>query len=84
MSKTEFLPRIAQSDKSAAQECVEVYGSLLRTPAKQFTDSNALAEKAVQKIFLDSWENAAFDSFRREKLDRTDCPSPFGAILDGK
>ena len=55
-----FLPRIAQADKSAAQECVDVYGAMIWTLAKQTVVSSDLAEKAVQEIFVDIWEKAAF------------------------
>lgn len=54
------LPRIAQADNSAARECVDAYGALIWTLAKQFTSSDDAAEKAVQEIFVDIWENAAF------------------------
>ena len=55
-----FLPRIAQADKSAVQECVKVYGAMIWTLAKQAVASSEAAEKAVQEIFIDIWENAAF------------------------
>ena len=55
-----FLPRIAQADKAAAQECVDVYGAMIWTLARQSIASNDLAEKAVQEIFVDIWEKAAF------------------------
>lgn len=60
VNKLSYLPRIARADKLAAQECVEVYGAMIWTLAKQFTDSNEKAEKAVQEIFIDIWENATF------------------------
>lgn len=59
-NKTAFLPRIAQDDKTAAKECVEFYGAMIWALAKQTIESNSLAEKAVQEIFLDIWENAQF------------------------
>ncbi len=58
--KIDFLPRIAQSDKTAARECVDAYGAMIWTLAKQSTNSVEAAEKAVQEIFVDIWENAAF------------------------
>lgn len=57
---TELLPRIAQADKAAAQECVDSYGAMIWALAKQTVGSNELAEKAVQEIFIDIWENARF------------------------
>lgn len=55
-----FLPRIAQADRKAAQECVNVYGTIVWTLANQSIASPEAAEKAVQEIFVDIWENAAF------------------------
>ncbi len=55
-----FLPRIACADKTAAQECVDVYGAMIWTLVRQSTVSDDEAEKAVQEIFVDIWENAAF------------------------
>lgn len=55
-----FFPRIARLDKSAAQECVDYYGAMVWTLAKQSTNSVEAAEKAVQEIFVDVWKNAAF------------------------
>lgn len=59
-NKSEFLSRIARADKAAAQECIDVYGATVWALAKQSTDSNEAAEKAVQEIFTDIWDNAAF------------------------
>ena len=55
-----ILPRIARADKSAVQECVELYGNMIWALAKQFTDSAADAEKVVPEIFMDIWRNAKF------------------------
>ena len=57
---TAIFTRIAHADKSAARECVDVYGNMIWAMAKQFTDSAADAEKAVPEIFADIWHNAAF------------------------
>lgn len=54
------LPRIARADKSAVQECVDLYGNMIWALAKQSTDSAAEAEKAVAEIFTDIWRNAPF------------------------
>lgn len=55
-----ILSRIAQEDKNAAHECVEIYGAMIWALVKQSVDSTEAAEKAVQEIFLDIWRNAAF------------------------
>lgn len=54
------LPRIARADKSAVEECIDVYGNMIWALAKQFTHSAADAEKAVPEIFNDIWKNAEF------------------------
>ena len=59
-NKSGFLSRIARADRAAARECIDVYGALVWALAKQSTDSNEAAEKAVQEIFTDIWDNAAF------------------------
>ena len=55
-----LLTRIARADRSAARECVDFYGAMIWALAKKFTDSPRNAEKAVQEIFTDIWESAAF------------------------
>jgi len=60
IKKAGFLPRIAKSDKAAARECIDFYGAMVWALAKQSTNSNETAEKAVQEIFIDIWENARF------------------------
>ena len=55
-----ILSRIAREDKNAAHECVEIYGAIVWALVKQSVDSTEAAEKAVQEIFLDIWQNAAF------------------------
>ncbi|MCY7374390.1 MAG: hypothetical protein LH472_00245 [Pyrinomonadaceae bacterium] len=60
VDKLPVLTRIALADKAAAQECIDVYGAMIWTLAKQFTDSTEAAERAVQEIFIDIWKNAAF------------------------
>ncbi len=53
-----ILSRIALADKSAAIECVDIYGGMIWALTKKYTDSAADAEKIVQEIFTDIWENA--------------------------
>jgi len=55
-----ILTRIAHADKSAVQDCVNLYGNMIWALAKQFTDSNSDAEKAASEIFMDIWKNAEF------------------------
>lgn len=55
-----ILPRIALADKTAIQECIDIYGNMIWALAKQFTASAADAEKVVPEIFKDIWQNAAF------------------------
>lgn len=55
-----ILQRIARADKSAIQECIELYGNIVWALAKQFTTSTTDAEKAVLEIFMDVWQNAVF------------------------
>lgn len=55
-----ILTRIAQADKSAVQECVELYGKMIWALAKQYTDSTEEAERVVPEIFMDIWRNARF------------------------
>lgn len=59
-TSTTVLPKIAQADQSAVQECINVYGNMIWALAKQFTCSAADAEKAVPEIFNDIWRNAEF------------------------
>ncbi len=54
------LTRIARADKSAVQDCIELYGNMIWALAKQFTNSNSDAEKAASEIFMDIWQNAEF------------------------
>ena len=55
-----ILSRIALEDKNAAHECVEIYGAMIWALVKQSVDSTEAAEKVVQEIFLDIWQNAVF------------------------
>lgn len=54
-----ILYRIARADKTAIQECVELYGKLIWALAKQYTGSVEEAEQIVPKIFADIWKMAA-------------------------
>lgn len=59
-----LLPRIANGDSSAVDECIERYGGLVWSLARRLSPSLADAEDAVQEIFVDLWKNAA--RFREE------------------
>ncbi len=55
-----ILSKIALADKTAAKECVDVYGGMIWSLAKKYTASTEDAEKAVQEIFIDIWQNAKY------------------------
>ena len=55
-----ILSKIASADKLAAKECVDIYGGMIWSLAKKFTVSEIDAEKAVQEIFIDIWQNAEY------------------------
>ncbi len=58
-----ILQRVVQRDKTAVEDCIDNYGSLVWAVAKKFTDSSEEAEKAVLTIFNDIWRCAArYDS----------------------
>ncbi len=59
-SSLAILSRIALADKTAAKECVDIYGAMIWSLARKFTDSREDAEKAVQEIFIDIWQNAEY------------------------
>ena len=58
-----ILQRIANGDKNAVQDCLNVYGGLIWSLARRMSPNTDDAEDAVQEIFIDIWKNAArFDS----------------------
>jgi len=59
-NSSEILSRIALADKAAAKECVDVYGGMIWSLTKKNTDSTEQAEKAIQEIFIDIWQNAQY------------------------
>ncbi len=60
---TSILGRIAANDATAVQDCIDEYGGLVWSLARDFLRTPADAEDAVQEIFLSLWKNAArFDS----------------------
>lgn len=62
-----LLPRIANGDLSAVDECLERYGGLVWSLARRLSRTLTDAEDAVQEIFVDLWRNA--DRFRAEIAD---------------
>jgi RNA polymerase sigma-70 factor, ECF subfamily len=50
--------RIARGEDAAVRECMTMYGGLVWSLARRFSESAADAEDAVQDIFLDLWKSA--------------------------
>jgi RNA polymerase sigma-70 factor (ECF subfamily) len=61
---TPLLPRIANGDIHAIDECIDRYGGLVWSLARRLSPSLADAEDAVQEIFVELWKNA--ERFREE------------------
>ena len=55
-----ILSRVARADSSAIDECLSVYGGLVWSAAKKYTDSSQAAEIAAREIFQDIWQYAEF------------------------
>jgi len=55
-----ILQRVACFERNAVGECLEKYGNLIWALAKTYTNTTEEAEEAVEKIFLDIWQNAGF------------------------
>jgi len=57
------LHRIAQTERTGVEDCLETYGNLVWALAKKYTASNEEAEAAIIKIFKDIWKCAShYDS----------------------
>lgn len=57
------LQRLAQSDQTAIQECIETYGDLIWTLVRAKVASSKTAERLTLEIFNDIWKCAKlFDS----------------------
>ncbi len=52
------LRRIAEGDKAAVQECIDLYGGLVWSLARRLSPTREDAEDAVQEIFIDIWKSA--------------------------
>ncbi len=59
VSSPTILQRVAKADKTAVEECVNVYGGFVWSIARKFTKTREDAEDVVQEIFIDIWKNAA-------------------------
>ena len=53
-----ILPRVAQGETNAIDECIDRYGGLVWSIACRLSPSTTDAEDAVQEIFVDLWRNA--------------------------
>ena len=53
-----ILPRIAKKDKTAVEDCVNIYGDFIWALACKFTASTEEAEAATREIFIDIWRYA--------------------------
>lgn len=53
-----ILERIARGDSEAVKECLDVYGGLVWSLARQLSRTPADAEDTVQEVFIDLWQNA--------------------------
>lgn len=54
-----LLPRVAQGETTAIDECLDRYGGLVWSLARRLSPSVPDAEDAVQEIFIDLWRSAA-------------------------
>lgn len=53
-----LLPRVAQGDRAALNECIQRYGSLVWSLARRASPTAMDAEDAVQEIFVEMWKSA--------------------------
>jgi RNA polymerase sigma-70 factor, ECF subfamily len=54
-----LLPRVAQGDRAALNECIQRYGSLVWSLARRASPTAMDAEDAVQEIFVELWKSAS-------------------------
>lgn len=62
-----IFQRIAEKDRTAVTDCIDVYGNFIWALARKFTASSEEAEAAAQEIFIDIWRYA-------ERADQTQSP----------
>ncbi len=66
---SDILYRIAKGDKTAVEQCIEVYGRLVWSAAKRYCYTTEDAEDAVQDIFIDIWRYAGrFDAEKSPEI----------------
>ena len=53
-----LLERIGRGDRTAVAECIDTYGGLVWSLARQFQANEADAEESVQEIFMEIWTRA--------------------------
>lgn len=58
-STASLFERMTAGDSAAVKECMDVYGGLVWSLARRFSESAADAEDASQEIFLEIWKSAA-------------------------
>ena len=58
MGENTLLLRIAAGDKRAVNQCLDRYGGLVWSLARQFLGNVPDAEDAVQDIFIAIWSSA--------------------------
>ena len=54
-----LLPRVAQGERAALNECIQRYGSLVWSLARRASPTAMDAEDAVQEIFVELWKSAS-------------------------
>jgi RNA polymerase sigma factor (sigma-70 family) len=54
----DILPRIAAGDPTAVRACIDRYGPIIFGMARRFLRDTALAEDALQDVFLELWQSA--------------------------
>ncbi len=64
---SKILKRIADCDKTAINECIDIYGDLVWALTRKYTADETEAEIAVQEVFSDIWKYAA--RFDASKID---------------
>ncbi len=54
----QILIRIGKNDRTAVKDCIDIYGSVVWSISKRYSNSTEEAENAVSEIFLDIWRCA--------------------------
>jgi RNA polymerase sigma factor (sigma-70 family) len=64
-----LLPRVAEGDREAIQECVDRYGGLIWSLANRLIRNREDVEDAVHDVFIELWQAAArFDASKGSEL----------------